>query len=212
METKEVSKKLLERLPLYLNYIKSLPEDTENMSATAMAKALGLGGVMVRKDLAQVSDGGRRKLGYVRNALIRDIEEFLDINSSIDAVVVGLGKLGQALMEYEGFERSGLHVLAGFDTMPSEQMTESGKPLYAMNRLSAFCRGRNIPIGIIAVSAESAQSACDKLVASGVKAIWNFSSVHLNIPDDVFLLNENLEYSLTAFRLQLRNGHNSINA
>lgn len=204
METKEISQKLLERLPLYLNYIKSLPEDTENMSATAMAKALGLGGVLVRKDLAQISDGGRRKLGYVRSTLIRDIEEFLDVNSSIDAVVVGLGKLGQALMDYEGFERSGLHVLAGFDTTPPALETESGKPLYTMNRLDTFCRGREIPIGIIAVPADRAQKVCDKLVACDVKAIWNFSSAHLTTPENVFLLNENLEYSLTAFRLQVR--------
>lgn len=204
METKAVSKKLLERLPLYLNYIKSLPETTENMSATAMAKALGLSGVLVRKDLAQISEGGRRKLGYVRSRLIRDLEEFLDVNSRIDAVVVGLGQLGQALIDYDGFEKSGLHVLAGFDIMPPALETESGKPLYAMNRLGAFCRGREIPIGIIAVPAERAQTACDKLLACNIKAIWNFSSAHLTTPDDVFLLNENLEYSLTAFRLQLR--------
>ena len=205
METKEVSKKLLERLPLYLNYIKSLPEDTVNMSATSLAKALGLGDVLVRKDLARISNGGRRKLGYSRDTLLRDLEEFLDVNSNIDAVVVGLGKLGQALMDYEGFEKSGLHVLAGFDAAPSAQETEGGKPLYSMNHLDAFCCGRRIPIGIIAVPAEHAQAACDRLIACNIKAIWNFSSAHLNTPEDVFLLNENLEYALTAFRLQLRN-------
>ena len=91
METPIVSIKLLKRLPVYLHYIKTLPEHTENISATRMAKDLGLGDVMVRKDLAKVSNGGRRKLGYVREDLIVDIEKFLDFNSTTDAIVIGAG-------------------------------------------------------------------------------------------------------------------------
>ena len=99
MEPPIVSKKLLKRLPVYLHYIKTLPEGTENISATKMAKDLGLGDVMVRKDLAKVSNGGRRKLGYVREDLMGDIEKFLDFNSTTDAIVIGAGKLGQALLD-----------------------------------------------------------------------------------------------------------------
>ena len=205
METTKVSKRLLMRLPLYLNYIKSLPDQPENISATRMAKALGLGDVMVRKDLAKVSDGGRRKLGYERECLIRDIEEFLDVNSTTCAIIIGAGKLGQALLDYNGFEKSGLQILAGFDINPTAQKTDTGKPIYAISRLESFCRCYDVAIGIITVPAEHAQEACDKVVACDIKAIWNFSPAHLNVPEDVVIQSENLAVSLTALRMQLKN-------
>lgn len=77
MEAKPISKKLLTRLPVYLQYLRSLPESVENVSATRIAGALGLGEVMVRKDLAKVSNSGRCRLGHMRDVLIRDIEGFL---------------------------------------------------------------------------------------------------------------------------------------
>ena len=213
METIKVSKKLLKRLPVYLHYIKYLSEKTENISATKMAKALNLGDVLVRKDLAKVSDGGRRKLGYNREQLIRDIEAFLDVNSITCAIIIGAGKLGQALMDYQGFEKSGLQILAGFDLNPGGKKTEGGKPIYSMNRLEAFCRQNEISIGIITVPGEHAQEACDKLVACGVTAIWNFAPALLKVPDHVVVQSENLAVSLTALRMQLkrRNAWNSFN-
>lgn len=205
METKKVSRKLLTRLPLYLNYIKSLPECTENISATKLSNALGLGDVMVRKDLAKVSSGGRRRLGYVREDLIRDIEEYLDVNTCTDAVIVGAGKLGQALLDYGGFESSGLNILAGFDRGARKRYTAAGKPIYPITRLDAFCSSNSVRIGIIAVPAESAQCVCDQLVECGIEAIWNFAPVHLGVPETVVIQNENLAVSLTALRMQLKN-------
>lgn len=204
METTKVSKRLLMRLPLYLNYIKYLPEQPENISATKMAKALGLGDVMVRKDLAKVSDGGRRKLGYVRETLIQDIERFLDVNSITSAVVVGAGKLGQALLDYSGFEKAGLNVMAGFDSDFSRNKTEGGKKIYPMDRLEGFCRSNDICIGILTVPAESAQTVCDAMVACNIKAIWNFSPVILRTPEYVVVQNENLAMSLAALRMQIK--------
>lgn len=204
-----VSRKLLKRLPTYLNYMKSLPEETENISATRMAAALGLGDVMVRKDLAKVSNGGRRKLGYVRAGLIRDIEDFLDMNQITCAVLVGAGKLGQALLGYEGFEKSGLNLMAGFDVSPSGTLLGSGKPIYPMNRLEAFCRHYDVRIGVIAVPAENAQQVCDQLVACGIRAIWNFAPVHLKVPDHVVVQTENLAVSLTDLRMRLKSRENT---
>ena len=205
METKNVSKKLLKRLPVYLHYIKTLPECTENISATRMAKDLGLGDVMVRKDLAKVSDGGRRKLGYVREDLIVDIEKFLDLNSTTDAIVVGAGKLGQALLDYSGFEATGLHIVAGFDIYASKRHTNGGKPIYPMTKLAQFCEDNQVAIAIITVPAETAQAVCDELVGCGIRAIWNFAPVHLNVPESIVVQSENLAVSLTALRMQLKN-------
>ena len=205
METPIVSKKLLKRLPVYLHYIKTLPEHTENISATRMAKDLGLGDVMVRKDLAKVSDGGRRKLGYVREDLIADIEKFLDFNSTTDAIVIGAGKLGQALLDYCGFEASGLHIVAGFDLHALKKYTDGGKPIYPMTKLAQFCEDNQVAIAIITVPAESAQSVCDEVVDCGIRAVWNFAPVHLNVPESIVVQSENLAVSLTALRMQLKN-------
>lgn len=204
MEPKKISKMLLKRLPLYLSYLKTLPEQIRHISATKIAEALDLGDVLVRKDLAKVSDGGRKKLGYLRDELIRDIEEFLDVNRTVSAVVVGAGKLGQALLDYEGFRRSGLEILAGFDAAPSVRKTVADKPICAMDALEGFCRDHEIAIGIITVPADQAQTVCDRLVGCGIGAIWNFSPAHLNVPEQIVLQNENLAVSVTALKMQLK--------
>lgn len=204
MEPERIPKKLLMRLPVYLNYAKSLPESTQNISATQMAKALGLGDVMVRKDLAKVSSGGRRKLGYVRENLITDIEGFLDVPVCTDAVVIGAGRMGQALLDYEGFGKSGLNILAGFDLNETVQYTSSGKPIYPISQLKEFCRAHQIRIAVITVPVGAAQSTCDQAVEAGIDAIWNFASIHLRVPGHVVVQNENLAASLTALRMQLQ--------
>lgn len=204
MEPKKVSKAMLGRLPGYLNYLKSLPEDSHvNISARTMANALGLGDVLVRKDLAKVSDGGRCKTGHQKDVLIRDIEDFLDYNSVTNAVLVGAGKLGQALLSYGGFEAYGMDVLVGFDVHPSKRK-DLPKPILPMSRLEEFCRENDVSIGIITVPAEHAQAVCDVLVKAGVEAIWNFAPVRLQVPEEVLVQNENLAVSLTALRMQLK--------
>lgn len=204
METKTVSKKLLGRLPLYLNHLKGLPESTADVSATKISKALNLGEVLVRKDLAKVSDEGRRRRGYPRENLIRDIEAFLDVHILTSAVIVGAGKLGQALMDYGGFEESGLRILAGFDVKPPAPRTGGGKPIYNIDLLSAFCELHQVPVGIIAVPPECAQQTCDLLVRCGVVAIWNYAPVRLKAAEHVVVQNENLAVSLTALLMQLK--------
>jgi len=204
MEPMNVSKKLLKRLPVYLDYLKSLPEHSRNVSATSMAKALGLGDVQVRKDLAKISCAGRRRTGRSREELIGDIEAYLDFANKTSAIVVGAGKLGQALLDYPEFELQGLNMLAGFDIAPRVARTDSGKPVYPMTRLESFCRSYPVNIGIIAVPADQAQQVCDALVACGIRAIWNFAPVHLKVADHVAIQSENLAVSLTALRMQIQ--------
>ena len=125
METKKISKSVLKRLPGYLAYLKNMPENAPpHISATALANALGMGEVQVRKDLAMVSDGGRPKIGYLRESLIEDIEQFLGYDNVTDAVLIGAGKLGQALMAYRGFDEYGLNIMAAFDRNPKMDNTD----------------------------------------------------------------------------------------
>ena len=92
MERKEISKSVLKRLPGYLAYLRSIPEEASPyISATALANALGMGEVQVRKDLAMVCDGGRPKIGYPREQLVDDIEQFLGYDNTTDAVLIGAG-------------------------------------------------------------------------------------------------------------------------
>jgi NADH/NAD ratio-sensing transcriptional regulator Rex/NAD-dependent dihydropyrimidine dehydrogenase PreA subunit len=137
---KKVSKAVLKRLPGYLVYLKSIQDqEYPYISATALANALGMGEVQVRKDLASVSDGGRPKIGYLRDSLIDDIEQFLGYDNTTDAVLIGAGKLGQALLDYHGFEEYGLNVLAAFDINPTRDHTDGGKPILHIDKLEQLC-------------------------------------------------------------------------
>ena len=205
MAAKEISKSTLKRLPTYLTYLKSLPEDSSaHISATAVAAALGMGEVQVRKDLALVSDGGRPKIGYLRSGLIRDIEEFLGYGNTKDAVLVGAGKLGRALLSYVGFEEYGMKIIGAFDSDDALIGTsKSGKPIMHISRLREFCLSHQVKIGIITVPAEYAQEVCDRLIESGIQAIWNFAPKHLDVPEGILVQAENMAASLALLSKHL---------
>ena len=202
---KKVSQSVLKRLPIYLNYLKSMNDaEKPNISATALAGALGMGEVQVRKVLALVSDGGRPKIGYPREQLIDDIEQFLGYDNTTDAILVGAGKLGQALMCYKGFDEYGLNILAGFDRNPANKQTDNGKPIYNLDQLESFCRDHKVLMGIITVPQEAAQTVCDRMIACGIKAIWTFAPGHLDVPAGVMVHNENMATSLALLSVHLQ--------
>ena len=205
MQKKEVSKSVLKRLPAYLAYLKNVPVDASpNISATALANALGMGEVQVRKDLALVSNGGRPKVGYNRMGLIDDIEQFLGYDNTTDAVMIGAGKLGRALLGYKGFEAYGLNILAAFDLNAQPGEMEDGKPILPMEELEVFCRTHKILMGIITVPASQAQEVCDKLIACGIKAVWNFANTHLEVPAHILVQYENMATSLAVLSMHLQ--------
>ena len=202
---KKISNAVLKRLPAYLSYLKGLTDqDSPYISATTLANALGMGDVQVRKDLAMVSDGGRPKVGYLRANLIEDMEQFLGYDNTTDAVLIGAGKLGQALMDHKGFPEYGLNILAGFDANPERDATEDGKPIYPMEELENFCRTNKVLMGIITVPSPYAQQVCDKLIACGIKAIWTFATVHLEVPPHILVQYENMATSLAVLSMHLQ--------
>ena len=202
---KKVSKAVLKRLPGYLAYLKGLQDqEYPYISATALANALNMGEVQVRKDLASVSDGGRPKIGYLRESLIDDIEQFLGYDNTTDAVLIGAGRLGQALMGYKGFEEYGLNVLAAFDTNPLSDHTDDGKPILHMDQLESFCRVHKVLMGIITVPDSHAQAVCDQLIGCGIKAIWNFAPIHLEVPPNILVQSENMATSLAVLSMHLQ--------
>ena len=202
---KKVSKSVLKRLPGYLAYLKSIQDpETPYISATALAVALGMGEVQVRKDLAMVSDGGRPKIGYLRESLMEDIEQFLGYDNTTDAILIGAGKLGQALMDYKGFEEYGLNILAAFDANPAKEQPDAKHPIYHMDKLEGFLKTNKVLMGIITVPGEHAQSVCDKLIACGIKAVWTFAPGHLEVPGNILVQYENMATSLAVLSMHLR--------
>jgi redox-sensing transcriptional repressor len=191
-----ISKSTLQRLPLYLNYLKSVREKYVNISATIIAEALKLNDVQVRKDLASVSSSGKPKVGYVTEDLISELENFLGYNTVNNAIIVGAGKLGKALMGYSGFKEYGLNILMAFDS--DNSVVNEKEMIMPIDRLSELCKKMNIKIGIITVPAQHAQAVCDLLVESGVLAIWNFAPVHLRVPDGILVQNENMAAALAV--------------
>ena len=196
-----IPKATLGRLPQYLAYLRSLPEMRRTISATAIARALSLGDVQVRKDLAAVSGAGKPKIGYETDKLITDIESHLGYERLTNAVLVGAGKLGRALLDYDGFEDFGVQIVAGFDCNAS--LKKGTKDILPIRDIGAFCREHNVRLGIITVGQGSAQEVCDKLVESGIEAIWNFAPVTLKVPNGVLLKQENLALSLAYLNNQI---------
>lgn len=204
MSQKTISKSVLKRLPSYLTYLRQQPESVVNISATALASALGLGEVQVRKDLAMVSDGGRPKIGYVRTALINDIEEFLGCDNTNDAVLIGCGGLGGALLGYSGFDEYGLNIVAAFDADEKlVGMRKNGKLIRSMSELESYCKSRNVLMGIITVPAAYAQGVSDRLIECGILAIWNFAPIRLEVPEGILVQSENMATSLAILSKHL---------
>ena len=207
MKLKNIYKKLLVRLPIYLNYLKSLPDSVEYVSATKIGEAVGLGDVLVRKELAKVSSGGKRRVGYLRGQLIVDIEKYLDSNCVINAIVVGVGNLGTALLNYSGFQDAGVNVLAGFDLNTKKPAAKTEKKIYSMDLLDTFCEENDVRIGIISTPASEAQMVCEKFINNDIDIIWNFAPVNLLAPEGITVKNENLTASLMTLRMHMKENY-----
>lgn len=194
-------------MPLYLERLKKLRmQGGSYVSSSYLAAELGLHPVQVRKDLAAVSKvDGNPRVGFLLNGLIDDMEDFLGCNNAHEAVVAGIGNLGRALLSYKNFSEYGLSVVAGFDNSPDIVGTfADGKEIFDVSHLTEYCARIGVHIGIITTPAECAQQVCDAMLLGGIKAIWNFAPVYLNVPPDIIITNENLAASFAALSSRLR--------
>ena len=203
MNKKKLSRQALKRLPVYMSYLKSLDNaETEYISSSAVAQALDMNDVQVRKDLAAVcKSSGIPKKGFVVRDLITGISDFLGYGSGNDAILIGAGNLGMALLSYRGFDNYGINIVAAFDTR-AEVIDD--KNIYDISKLKEVCNKLNVKIGIITVPGDSAQRVCDMLVESGILAIWNFAPTHIKAPEDILVQNENMASSLALLSNHLR--------
>lgn len=194
-----ITKPIMERVPLYLQYLRGGGAEKKTVSATAIAHALGLGEVLVRKDLGAISGAGKPKIGYVTEELVAHLERYMRMHTENTAILLGAGQLGRALLGYTGFSEYALTIVAAFDADP----TVCRGDVLPLSALSDFCAREHPQIGILAVPEAAADDACRLLTDNGIRAIWNFSRRRLHPPAGVLVRNEDLASSLAALSGQL---------
>jgi len=196
----------VKRLPSYLQLLRVLQaEGREYVSGTVLAGVHHLEPVIVRKDLAITGIMGTPRLGFRVTELITAIERFLGWDDQTKAVLVGVGHLGAALLGYRGFENFGLHIVAAFDVDPKKiGKWVHGCKVQTVNQLAEFVRRGEIKLGVLTVPAAVAQEAAEIMVCAGIRGIWNFTPVKLQVPETVVTQKEDLAEGLAVLSHRLR--------
>lgn len=204
--TTKVSKRQLERYPKYLIYLKQLEnEGVGRVSSKVIASVFDCSEEQVRKDFQAISKvKGKPRNGRSVKEMIETIEEFLGYSSNKDAIIIGVGRLGGALLNYDGFKNYGLNIIAGFDKDQSKAGYEiNGKKIYHMDDLERIIQETNVKIAIITSGKDSAQEVTNKLVKYGIKGIWNFARKRIDVPEDVAVETVDLPASLAILTYKL---------
>lgn len=197
----------IRRLPIYYQYIKEKQKQGKtSISCTDISNHLSLTAIQVRKDLAFSGAIGKSKTGYEINELLKILEEFLGYCNTKDAMIIGAGNLGLALLGYDNFKNYGLNIVAAFDSDPIKVgMKVNSKLVLDINKFDKIAKRLGVQIGIITVPEEHAQYAADIMVKAGIKAIWNFAPIKISVPPDVIVQHENLAASLVVLSQKITN-------
>lgn len=176
----------LQRLPVYLNYLKGLPSKEKFISSKSIADALDMGEVLVRKDLAYTAAVGRPRVGYVTSELIGALEDYLCCNGKRSAVLVGVGALGTAILSYGGFANYGIEIVGAFDNDAAKTGTVvAGRTISGTENMESEIKRLGAELAVICVPASCAQEVADRLCACGVKAVLNFAPVLIKVAGGV---------------------------
>lgn len=201
----QIPRPTIERLPLYLRcLIRLASSGVEVVSSEELGKLLAITAVQIRKDLAYFGEFGRRGVGYDVSALLAQVSQILGVNRARKLVLVGVGHLGQALANYDGFREHGFNISAVFDADPSKVgLTIAGQRVLPVHRIGEMLPQMGVEMAILAVPAHAAQKVTDALVQAGIKAIWNFAPVRLIVPPHIEVRQENMIVGLLALSYYL---------
>ncbi len=196
----------VKRFPSYLRILKqNKSTGVIHISATTLAEELGLKPIQVRKDISCTGIEGKPKIGFNVNELISSITHVLGWDNSTDALLVGAGNMGKALVQYGGFESYGLRIVAAFDKDPAKIGQKCGSlTILPIDSLNQYIKIHRIAIAVITVPATSAQSVADLLVKCGIRAIWNFAPKDLKLPEEVVMQRTDLATSFAVLSVKLR--------
>ena len=184
----------IRRLPWYLSYVRMLDNlHVEYVSSTQISKELNVQSSQIAKDLSFLNIRGKTRIGYEVPRLLKELEDFLGFNARHDAVVIGTGSLGTALMQDHGLVNYGLNIVAGFDVR-NDVIGEriGGLPVYEIGKLGEWQREHGVSIAILTVPVENAQAVADLAIASGMTALWNFTPYRIKAPADVVVANTSI--------------------
>ncbi len=184
----------LRRLPWYLAYLKLLKNKGEEyVSSTQISKEINVDSSQIAKDLSFLNISGKTRVGYEVNSLVDVLEDFLGFTRTHKAFILGAGSLGSALLHDDGLSQYGLQVVAAFDVNPNKiGKVINGIPVYDIADLSKYREEKGVSIGILTVPVEKAQSVADMAIASGIRAIWNFTPFRIKVPHDIVVQNTSI--------------------
>ncbi|MCX7705958.1 MAG: redox-sensing transcriptional repressor Rex [bacterium] len=202
MKTKRKEKKIpqetIRRLALYLRGVRKLTsQGLSIISSNRITKHLNISPDQFRKDLSYFGSLGKRGVGYRLDMLIPHLEKILGVDRECRIIIVGVGKLGSALLAYPGFLNFNFRIVAAFDNDPAKigKVIEDIK-IEDISRINKIVPEFRVHLAILTVPSDSAQIVAEKLVESGIKGILNFAPVNLNLPDNILVLNVDMATEL----------------
>lgn len=195
---KNISMAVIKRLPKYHRYLNELlNNDVDRISSKELGEKIGFTASQIRQDLNCFGDFGQQGYGYNVRELSNQISKILGLDKDYNSVIIGAGNIGQAIANYTRFGKMSFDLKGIFDANPKLLgMKIRDIEIQDIDNLEGFLEQNNIDVGVVCVPKINAQKVCDILVAGGVKGIWNFAPVDLNVPDDVTVQNVHLSESL----------------
>ena len=201
-----ISEAVIKRLPRYYRHIKQLADSgVTRVSSNKIAGVLNITASQVRQDLCNFGGFGQQGYGYDVVKLKNELAVILGLDKEYDMIIVGAGNIGRALAGYKGFVDDGFFVKALFDIDP-RCTSINGIKVYEMDDLQGYLKQNKVDIAIIATQKDSAKSVADELIEYGVKSIWNFAPVELEVPEGVTV--ENISMSESLYVLSYRSKNN----
>ena len=208
MEEKSISAAVIKRLPRYYRYLSDLQsENVERISSDELSKRMGVTDSQIRQDLNNFGGFGQQGYGYNVEYLRTEIGKILGLDKVHNMVIIGGGNLGRALAGYANFESRGFVVKGIFDSNPELVGTKIRDiKIMSMGVLETFLKENDVAIVALAIPRGDAVSVAKKLYDCGIRAIWNFAHVDLDLPSDAFVENVHLSESLMQLSYRL-NSH-----
>ncbi|HKJ91592.1 MAG TPA: redox-sensing transcriptional repressor Rex [Longimicrobiales bacterium] len=198
---------VLERLIRYYRYLAELyaKQPMETVTSAKLGAALDVDASQVRKDFGAVGLSGVSRVGYQVCDVCRTIRTALGFDQAYSAVLVGVGHLGNALLNYSGFDRYGLQIVAAFDG-DREKIGKQvgGHTVQSVHQLKKYIEEHGTQVAILTTPVEVAQGLADLVVDAGVKTIWNFTPTRLTVPQDVLTRNEHISVGLAQIAYHLK--------
>jgi redox-sensing transcriptional repressor len=190
----------LQRLPVYLYRLKAMQDqDVHRVSSRELAAQLKIKPSQLRRDFHHFGGFSRPGQAYEVCHLVKRLQEILALTEPVDFIIAGVGNLGQAIATYTRFEADGFRLAGLFDINPKMVgLRFRDVEVMDLERMPEVVKREQVGLGIVTVPAQAAQKVTNAMVAAGIKGIWNFAPVNLQVPDDVALRDEFLSVGIMA--------------